>query len=233
MSDVPGQQGAKDRSAADDPAPYAWLDDDNRMAGTIAPGATMVFGAFFLVTATASAVAAVATQHLPGLWFAFAFALLGAQLLRMGPARRAWRVRHPGIDPCRASRVRRAGRSSGPTPAPEPWVVQYYWSSASWSVSCSSSPRSSRFLPVRAPRSVPSWFWCSSRRSSSLWAGTTCAGSFSCAQRVGTMARPDGHGPPAPRAPMDPRRGGTAQLSFMVDAPDHPPSRRHAQLAGQ
>lgn len=118
MSDVSRQHGAKDRSerptAADDPAPYAWLDDDNRMAGTISPGATMVFGAFFLVTATASAVAAVATQHLPGLWFALGFALLGAQLLRMGLARRAWRSRHPGIDPLSSVPSPTGGSAFGP-----------------------------------------------------------------------------------------------------------------------
>lgn len=82
-----------------DPAPYAWLDDDARMAGSMPPSVTMGYGIFFLGAAVACAVAAVTSSHLFGLWIGLAFGAMGGFILHMGLARRAWRRRHPGVDP--------------------------------------------------------------------------------------------------------------------------------------
>ncbi|WP_295696483.1 phage holin family protein [Lapillicoccus sp.] len=112
----PGDPAAVDGSpsAATDPAPYAWLDDNARMAGAISPGVTAAYGLFFLATALVLVIVSFSSHHLGGLWIALGFGLIGGQVLRMGLARRAWRLRHPGVDPLSTVPSPTGGSAYGP-----------------------------------------------------------------------------------------------------------------------
>lgn len=120
MSDGPERPGLGDATTgrethkAPDPAPYAYLDDDARMAGAISPGATTGFGVFFLAFTVALVIVSFAYDAHPGLWFALVFGLIGGQLVRMGLARRAWRARNPGVDPLSTVPSPTGGSAYGP-----------------------------------------------------------------------------------------------------------------------
>lgn len=88
----------------DDPPPFAWLDDPSRMAGSIPPGMTTFCGAGLAAVglfgvalgliaggADRVEVARIATGA--------PITVIGLVIAHMGRARRAWRLRHPGVDP--------------------------------------------------------------------------------------------------------------------------------------
>ncbi|GAA1965137.1 hypothetical protein GCM10009817_01150 [Terrabacter lapilli] len=89
-----------------DPPPYAWLDDPARPLGPVGIGTTVVLGSllggiglFGLAYGLFGGDQARAAR----LGVGIAFVLIGAVVVRMGLARRAWRRRHPGIDPLAAA----------------------------------------------------------------------------------------------------------------------------------
>ncbi|GAA1900034.1 hypothetical protein [Lapillicoccus jejuensis] len=86
-----------------DPAPLAWLDDDDRMAGRMPPEGMFVYAAIFLVGTVFSAVAAIRNGESAGYWaggfVVVLFGGLGSWLLWGGIVRLRWRRRHPGVDP--------------------------------------------------------------------------------------------------------------------------------------
>ena len=91
---------------ADDPPPYAWLDDPAQPFGPVGIRTTVVLG---------SALAAIGLFGLAyGLFggdqgrgarlgVGIVFVVIGAVVIRMGTARRAWRERNPGVDPLAAA----------------------------------------------------------------------------------------------------------------------------------
>ncbi len=89
-----------------DPPPYAWLDDPAQPFGPVGIRTTVVIGS------------ALGAMGLFGLAFGLfggdqgraarlgvgiVFVLIGAVVVRMGTARRAWRARNPGVDPLAAA----------------------------------------------------------------------------------------------------------------------------------
>lgn len=85
-----------------DPAPYAWLDDRGRMAGSVPIAVNLVVGAILLAGAVAIVVLVFQRPAAPTAVRAGLFALLGGYLVRMGVKRRSWAHRHPGVDPASA-----------------------------------------------------------------------------------------------------------------------------------
>lgn len=97
-----------------DPPPYAWLEDPSRPFGPVGVRTTMVLGAvlgglglFSLAYAVFGGPDARPARSVAGT----AFVVIGAVVVRMGLARRAWRRRHPGVDPLEAAAV--AGSNVG------------------------------------------------------------------------------------------------------------------------
>lgn len=86
-----------------DPAPLAWLDDDDRMAGRLPPEGMFLYAAIFLVATVFCAVAAVRNGGPAGYWagafIVVLFGGIGSWLLWGGIVRIRWRRRHPGVDP--------------------------------------------------------------------------------------------------------------------------------------
>lgn len=89
-----------------DPPPYAWLEDPTRPLGPVGVRTTVVLGAvlggvglFSLAYAVFGGPDARAARSVAG----FAFVVIGAVVVRMGLVRRAWRRRHPGLDPLEAA----------------------------------------------------------------------------------------------------------------------------------
>lgn len=101
----------------DDPPPYAWLDDPSRMAGAVSPMATVVMGSLLVAVGLFAVLLGVLGGPAPRvarLSTGLPIALIGAFIVHMGTARRAWRRRNPGTDPLEAAA--RSGANVG-----SPW----------------------------------------------------------------------------------------------------------------
>ncbi|MER7073632.1 hypothetical protein [Terrabacter sp. NPDC000476] len=89
-----------------DPPPYAWLDDPAQPFGPVGIRTTVVIGSAL----GAMGLFGLAFGLLGGdqgraarLGVGIVFVLIGAVVVRMGTARRAWRDRNPGVDPLAAA----------------------------------------------------------------------------------------------------------------------------------
>lgn len=90
-----------------DPPPYAWLDDPAQPFGPVGVGVTLTVGAALAALGAWSVVlGAVAgpDARAARLVVGALLALTGGSIARMGMARRAWRRRHPGLDPLTVAR---------------------------------------------------------------------------------------------------------------------------------
>lgn len=100
-----------------DPAPLAWLDDDDRMAGRIPPEGMFVYAAIFLVATVFCALAAFRSGASAGYWaggfIVVLFGGIGSWLLWGGIVRIRWRRRHPGVDPSSTVRSWTGGSAFG------------------------------------------------------------------------------------------------------------------------
>lgn len=91
---------------ASDPPPYAWLDDPAQPFGPVGIGTTIGLGsALGAIGLFGLAYGVFGGDDARGarLGVGVAFVLIGAVIVRMGVARRAWRQRHPGVDPLAAA----------------------------------------------------------------------------------------------------------------------------------
>ena len=87
---------------ASDPPPYAWLDDPAQPFGPVGIGTTVVVGSVLgAIGLFGLAYGLFGGDDARGarLGVGIAFVLIGAVIVRMGTARRAWRRRNPGVDP--------------------------------------------------------------------------------------------------------------------------------------
>ena len=89
-----------------DPPPYAWLDDPSRMAGAVSPMATVAMGTLLVAVGLFAVVLGVfggPEARVARLCTGLPIALIGAFIVHMGTARRAWRRRNPDADPLQAA----------------------------------------------------------------------------------------------------------------------------------
>ena len=85
-----------------DPPPYAWLDDPAQPFGPVGIGTTLTMGSFVTgigLLGVGYGVFGGGDARVARLVVGVVFLALGAPILRMGLARRAWRARNPGVDP--------------------------------------------------------------------------------------------------------------------------------------
>lgn len=85
-----------------DPPPYPWLDDPGRWQGPMPPALTIVIGVgLALVGLFGVALGLLEDDHARVARIAVGAPIgaIGAFIVHMGTARRAWRRRHPGADP--------------------------------------------------------------------------------------------------------------------------------------
>ena len=107
---------------ADDPPPFTYLDNPGRAAGAMPPGVTIGYGVFFLAAAAVLLAILIVNTHADfawaGLFSVVLFGAIGGVVLYVGLARRAWRKRHPGVDPLAAERTTpSSGSAFGPDTA--------------------------------------------------------------------------------------------------------------------
>lgn len=91
----------------DDPPPYAWLDDPAQPFSPVAISTTVVLGGMLTGLGVLGLVyGAFGGPDARGarLGVGVCFAIIGVVVVRMGVARRAWRRRHPGVDPLAAAK---------------------------------------------------------------------------------------------------------------------------------
>lgn len=89
-----------------DPPPYAWLDDPAQPFGPVGIRTTIVLGtALGAIGLFGLAFGLFGGDQARGarLGVGIVFVLIGAMVVRMGTARRAWRERNPGVDPLAAA----------------------------------------------------------------------------------------------------------------------------------
>ena len=94
------------RTPSDDPPPYAWLDDPAQPFGPVGIGTTLTMGSLLLglgILGVGYGVLGGPDARGARLGVGLAFVVIGAVVLRMGTTRRAWRARHPGVDPLTAA----------------------------------------------------------------------------------------------------------------------------------
>ncbi len=90
----------------DDPPPYAWLDDPAQPFGPVGIGTTLTMGSLLLglgLLGVGYGVLGGPDARAARLGVGVVFVVIGAVVLRMGMARRAWRARNPGLDPLQAA----------------------------------------------------------------------------------------------------------------------------------
>lgn len=90
-----------------DPPPYSWLDDPSQPFGPVGIGTTLGLGVLLAglgVLALANGVFGGPDARAARLAAGAGFAIIGVGVMRMGLRRRAWRRRHPGVDPLTAAR---------------------------------------------------------------------------------------------------------------------------------
>lgn len=98
---LPGQP-----SRTDDPPPYAWLDDPAQPFGPVGIGTSVVVGSLLLglgLLGVGYGLLGGPDARVARLVVGVAFVVIGAVVVRMGTARRAWRARNPGADPLQAA----------------------------------------------------------------------------------------------------------------------------------
>jgi hypothetical protein len=91
---------------ASDPPPYAWLDDPAQPFGPVGVRTTIVLGSVLgAIGVFGLAFGVFGGDQARGarLGVGIVFVLIGAMVVRMGTARRAWRERNPGVDPLAAA----------------------------------------------------------------------------------------------------------------------------------
>lgn len=91
----------------DDPPPYAWLDDPAQPFSPVAISTTLVLGGILGglgVLGLAYGAFGGPDARAARLGVGVCFAIIGVVVVRMGVARRAWRRRHPGVDPLAAAK---------------------------------------------------------------------------------------------------------------------------------
>jgi drug/metabolite transporter (DMT)-like permease len=96
------QQTAAERDWRADPPPFPWLDDPGRWQGPMPPGLAIICGlGLALVGLFAVTLGLVEDDQARVARIASGapIAAIGAFIVHMGTARRAWRRRHPGADP--------------------------------------------------------------------------------------------------------------------------------------
>lgn len=102
MSAPNSSSPARPRASAGDPPPYAWLDDPAQPFGPVGITTTIVLGsALGAMGLFGLAYGVLGGDQARGarLGVGIAFVVIGAVIVRMGTARRAWRHRNPGVDP--------------------------------------------------------------------------------------------------------------------------------------
>lgn len=85
-----------------DPPPYPWLDDPGRWQGPMPPGLTIVIGLGLALVGLFAVVLGLVEDdqaRVARIASGAPIAAIGAFIVHMGTARRAWRRRHPGADP--------------------------------------------------------------------------------------------------------------------------------------
>ena len=98
----PPVPSAHRKAGKGDAPPYVWLDDPAQPFGPVGIGTTVVLGSLLGGTGLFGlAYGLFGGDQARGarLGVGIVFVLIGAVVVRMGLARRAWRRRHPGLDP--------------------------------------------------------------------------------------------------------------------------------------
>lgn len=94
-------------SLRDDPPPFPWLDDPDRWRGPVPIGLALVIGSgLALIGLFALVLGVLGGDHgrVARLVCGVLFVPMGGFIVHMGTARRAWRRRHPGVDPVAVAR---------------------------------------------------------------------------------------------------------------------------------
>ena len=103
---TPDRTPASPVGRPDDPPPYAWLDDPAQPFGPVGIGTTLTMGSLLLglgLLGVGYGVLGGPDARAARLGVGVIFVVIGAVVLRMGTARRAWRARNPGVDPLQAA----------------------------------------------------------------------------------------------------------------------------------
>jgi hypothetical protein len=103
---APDRASGPEPGPTDDPPPYAWLDDPAQPFGPVGIGTTLTMGSLLLglgLLGVGYGVLGGPDARAARLGVGVVFVIIGAVVLRMGTARRAWRARNPGLDPLQAA----------------------------------------------------------------------------------------------------------------------------------
>ena len=103
---TPDRTSGPARRPTDDPPPYAWLDDPAQPFGPVGIGTTLTMGSLLLglgLLGVGYGVLGGPDARAARLGVGVVFVVIGAVVLHMGAARRAWRARNPGVDPLQAA----------------------------------------------------------------------------------------------------------------------------------
>lgn len=100
----------------DDPPPYPWLDDPAQPFGPVPPmlavGMGVLVGPLGVWMAVAGGLNATGGARAGTVVVGVLLVIIGLQSVRMGVRRRAWRQRHPGVDPLEVARKQNANVGS-------------------------------------------------------------------------------------------------------------------------
>lgn len=108
--------GADPLALSADPPPYPWLDDPAQPFGPVPPMLAVAMGVLVgplgAWMAVAGGLNATGGARAGTVVVGVILVLVGGQSVRMGLRRRAWRQRHPGVDPLEVARAQNANVGS-------------------------------------------------------------------------------------------------------------------------
>jgi hypothetical protein len=108
-----------------DAPPYAWLDDPAQPFGPVGIVTTVVVGVGLVAVGLFAVVLGLLGDpevRAARVWSGLPIAVIGAVIIRMGVARRAWRRRNPGVDPLAAAHA--AGANVGSAFGNDSWPAR-------------------------------------------------------------------------------------------------------------